>query len=93
MKKYFVTTQTSVNQCLLHSIMKASYEADTLAEAEQVFDKEVEVLGRTYQTIDQLTYSPTDAETMHAYYCSITAIDDEDPDKVEYVKDSDYFYE
>lgn len=93
MKTYFVTTQTGVNKCLLHSLMKAEYSTTDLADAQRVFDAEVEELRRTYKTADEFEYCPNDDETNHAYYCSITAIDDEDPDNVEFLQDSDYFYE
>lgn len=93
MKTYCVTTQTSVNQHLLHSTMKESFESTSLDEAMEVFNNEVEQLRREYKTIEQLDYSPSDKEQDHAVYCSIIAIDSEDADEVEFIKDSEYFYE
>lgn len=93
MKTYSVTTQTSLNQHLLHSTMKQSFDTTSLEEAMEVFNKEVEQLRKEYKTIEQLDYSPSDNEQNHAVYCSIIAIDGEDADEVEFIEDSEYFYE
>lgn len=93
MKTYFVKTQTSVNSHLLHSLMIPEYSTTDFAEAQAIFDKEVEQLKQEYVTADCFENSPNDAETNHAVYCSIIAIDSEDADEVEFIQDSDYFYE
>ncbi len=93
MKTYFVKTQTSVNAHLLHSLMIPEYSTTDFAEAQAIFDKEVEQLKQEYVTADYFENSPSDAETNHAVYCSIIAIDSEDEGEVEFIQDSDYFYE
>lgn len=93
MKQFFVKTQTANNPSLLHSLMKAEYSTEELADAKRVFDAEVEALAKSYKTIEQLDYCPSDKEQANAFYCSILAIDSEDPDEVEFIEDSEYFYE
>lgn len=93
MKTYYITTQTPVNQCLVHSIMKPEYATPDEADARRAFNKEVETLRATYKASDDLPYSPTDRDFNNAVYCSLFAIDDEDPDEVEYIDDSEYFFE
>lgn len=93
MKTYFVQTQTSVNPQLLHSLMIKEYATTDLADAIQVFNNEVDCLSQELTPIGALGYSPTDKECDHAVYCSIVAVDDDDPDDVEFIKDSGYFFE
>lgn len=93
MKTFFVKTQTSVNEHLLHSSMQKQYSSTSLDEAKVAFVKEVAQLKKEYKTIEQLDYSPSDYEQSHAVYCSIIAIDSEEPDEVEFIEDSEYFYE
>ena len=93
MKTYIVKTQTSVNEHLLHSLMQKVYTTNDLADARKVFEAEVEQLKNELKTIDQLGYEPSQNEQNHAVYASIIAIDDEDADEVEFVEDSEYFYE
>lgn len=91
MKTYFVQTQTSVNPHLLHSLM--IYATTDLAAAIKVFNDEVDCLSQELTPIGVLDYSPTDKECDHAVYCSIVAVDDDDPDDVEFIKNSGYFFE
>lgn len=93
MKTYFVKTQTSVNAHLLHSLMIAEFSTTDLAEAQAVFNKEVEQLEQEYVKADYFEYSPSDREQGNAVYCSIIAIDSEDEDDIEFVQDSDFYYE
>lgn len=93
MKTYFVKTQTSVNPHLLHSLMIKEYATTDLADAIKVFDDEVDYLSQELTPAGALDYSPTDKECDHRVYCSILAVDDDDPDDVEFIKDSDYFFE
>lgn len=93
MKTFFVKTQTSVNAHLLHSLMIKEFFSTSLDEARSVFNKEAEQLSIEYKTFDELGYSPSDYEQSHAVYCSIIAIDSEEPDEVEFVEVSEYFYE
>lgn len=90
MKTYFVKTQSSVNEMLLHSTMKKEFATTDLAEARKAFEVEVEQLRKEYDTYDELEHSPSDKEQNHAIYCSILAIDEEGD--VEYIEDSEYFY-
>lgn len=93
MKTYFVKTQTSVNEHLLHSTMQKEFSTTDINEAYAMFSKEVERLHKEYKTMEELEYCPSDNEQNHAVYCSIIAIDSEDTDEVEFIEDSEYFYE
>ena len=90
MTQYFVKTQSSVNEMLLHSTMKKEFATTDLAEARRAFEVEVEQLRKEYATIEELEYSPSDKEQDHAIYCSIVAIDGEGD--MEFIEDSEYFY-
>ena len=91
MTQYFVKTQSSVNEMLLHSTMKKEFDTTDLAEARKAFEVEVEQLRKEYATIEQLEYSPSDKEQDNAIYCSIVAIDEEG--ELSFIEDSEYFYE
>ena len=93
MKTYIVKTQTSVNEHLLHSLMQKDYQTADLDDARRVFQAEVEKLKEEFKTFEQLGYAPSEQEQNHAVYTSIIAIDDEDADEVEFIEDSEYFYE
>lgn len=90
---YFVRTQDSVNQHLLHHNLTKEYATNDLEDARRVFAKEVEQLGKEYKTLEELDYSPSEREQNHAIYCSIFAIDSLEPDEVIFIEDSDYYYE
>lgn len=92
MKTYYVTTQTSLNKHLLHSLMVPEFSTSDLAEAEAIFRKEVEQLKEEYLSINSLDYSPNEKDLNHAVYCSITAIDSEEEDEVIFIQDSDFFF-
>lgn len=96
MKTYFVKTQSSVNPMLLHSTMKNEFATIDINEAYAAFNKEVEALSATYLTAEQFKAAGCEmCESVdnHAIYCSIIAIDSEDEDNVEFIEDSEYFYE
>ena len=93
MKTFIVKTQTSVNEHLLHHSMQKEFATTDINEAIATFEKEIGQLRKEYATIGDLDYSPNDREQSHAIYCSIIAVDDEDPDEIEFIKDSEYFYE
>lgn len=90
MTQYFVKTQSSVNEMLLHSTMKKEFATTDLAEARKAFEAEVEQLHKEYATIEELEYSPSDYEQSHAVYCSIISVDEEGD--MEFIEDSEYFY-
>lgn len=72
----------------------AEFSTNTEAEAEAFFEKEVEQLRQEYKTIDELPFAPNDYEMANAVYCSLFALDDaEELPDVEYIKDSEYFFE
>lgn len=93
MKTYFVKTQTENNAHRLHSMDMVEFSTTDFAEAQAVYEKEVAQLAQEYVTADYFEYAPSDAEVSNAVYCSIIAIDSEDEDEVEFIQDSDYFYE
>lgn len=71
----------------------AEFATTDLAEAQVVYAKEVAQLAKEYVTADYFEYAPSDAEVDNAVYCSIIAIDSDDADEVEFIQDSNYFYE
>ena len=93
MKTYFVKTQTANNAHRLHSLDMVEFSTTDLAEAQTVYEKEVAQLAKEYVTADYFEYAPSDAEVDNAVYCSIISIDSDDADEVEFIQDSDYFYE
>lgn len=93
MKTYYVKTQTANNAHRLHSLDMVEYSTTDLCEAQSVFKKEVAQLSQEYVTADYFEYAPNDAETANAVYCSIISIDSDEPDEVEFIQDSDYYYE
>lgn len=93
MKTYFVKTQTANNAHRLHSLDMVEFSTTDLAEAQTVYEKEVAQLAKEYVTADFFEYAPSDAEVDNAVYCSIIAIDSDYADEVEFIQDSDYFYE
>ena len=93
MKTYLVKTQTANNAHRLHSLDMVEFSTTDLAEAQAVYEKEVAQLAKEYVTADYFEYAPSDAEVDNAVYCSIIAIDSDDADEVEFIQDSDYFYE
>lgn len=96
MALYFVKTQSSVNEMLLHSTMQREFATDNLDEAREVFEKEVEVLSKTYAKANEFEYSPSDYETSHAIFCEILELvldEDGEVDDIISVETSDYYYE
>lgn len=96
MARYFVKTQSSVNEMLLHSTMQREFATDNLDEAREVFEKEVEVLSKTYAKANEFEYSPSDYETSHAIFCEIIELvfdEDDEVDDIISVERSDYYYE
>lgn len=93
MKTFFVKTQSSLNAHRLHSIDKVEFSTTDYAEAVAVFEKEVAALANGYVTADYFDYSVSDREQEQGVYCSIIAIDSDDPDNIEFIQDSEFFYE
>lgn len=96
MKRYSVKTQSSVNEMLLHSTMQRELATDNLDEAREAFEKEVEVLSKTYAKADEFDYSPSDYEDSHAIFCEIVELvfdEDDEVDDIISVERSDYYYE
>lgn len=96
MARYFVKTQSSVNEMLLHSTMKREFATDNLDEARLVFEKEVQVLSKTYAKADEFEYSPSDYEASHAIYCEIVELvydEDGEVEDIISVECSDNYYE
>ena len=93
MKTFFVKTQSSLNAHRLHSIDKVEFSTIDYAEAAAVFEKEVAALANEYVTADYFDYPINDRDCEQGVYCSIIAIDNDDPDNIEFIKDSELFYE
>lgn len=93
MTTYTITTQSSLNEMLLHSLMQTSFITTSLDEAKKVFNAEVEELAKCYKTAGQLPYSITDQESQYGIYCTITALSDDEDADVEFIENSEYFYE
>lgn len=96
MARYFVKTQSSVNEMLLHSTMQREFSTDNLDEAREVFAKEVEVLSKTYAKADEFDYSPSDYESSHAIYCEIIELvcaADGEVEDILSIERSDNYYE
>lgn len=93
MKTFIVKTQTANNAHRLHSLDMVEFSTSDFNEAKSVFENEVTQLSKEYVTADYFEYAPSDAEVNNAVYCSIIAIDSENADEVEFIQDSDYFYE
>lgn len=91
MATYKVSTQSSVNNMLLHSRMTEAYITCNLDDARQIFKAEVEELKKRYATADEFEYSPNEYEETHAIFCEIVTID-EHGDFVESIEISDYYY-
>lgn len=91
MATYKVSTQSSVNNMLLHSRMTESYITCNLDDARQVFKTEVEELKKQYATADEFEYSPSEKEEAHAIFCEIVTIDECD-EFIESIEISDYYY-
>lgn len=82
MTQYFVKTQSSVNEMLLHSTMKEEFATTDLAEARKAFEVEVEQLRKEYFTYEQLCelYDKSSiilnqCEEENMIYCEIIAIE------------------
>lgn len=88
---YVVTTQSGVNEMKLHSTRQDEFVTTDYDEALKAFEAEAEELSRCYTRQSDLDYTPTDKEFNHAIYCSLVSIDADG--ELEFLKDSDYFYE
>ena len=85
MTQYFVKTQSSVNEMLLHSTMKKEFATTDLAEARKAFEVEVEQLRKQYYTYEQLCemYDKSEiilnqSEQDDMVFCEILAIDEDE---------------
>ena len=92
---YIVKTADGVNEHLLHSTMEKEFLTENYDEAKKTFEKEVKQLEKEYVNEKKLKYSPIEKEQLLAVYCSIAkkTIDDDGEEDIEFIEDSDYFYE
>ncbi len=90
-KMYYVTTRDLVNRHLLHHSMSREYATSNIDDARRVYSDEINHLSTEDQS-DRVSFDFVEEQPTATVICEITEIPVDNPDEVNVIESSKYFY-